>query len=74
MGIEQVGMDDDFFSLRGDSLLAAQVMARIQSELAVKLPLSSIFDAPTVRGLTEKVKAAREPEDVVGDDEEEGEL
>ena len=74
LGVAQIGPDDDFFNLRGDSLLAAQVMARIQAELAVKLPLSTIFDAPTVAGLAQRVRALSTATTTLADDEEEGEL
>ncbi|MCF3650810.1 SDR family NAD(P)-dependent oxidoreductase [Synoicihabitans lomoniglobus] len=75
LGVKPVGIDDDFFALRGDSLLAAQVMARIQSALAVKLPLSSIFDRPTVSGLAARVQSLRRNvPDSLADDEEEGDL
>ena len=74
LGVDAIGPDDDFFNLRGDSLLAAQVMARIQAALAVKLPLSSIFDLPTVAGLSARVRELRGDVDILGDEEEEGEL
>ena len=74
LGVDAISPDDDFFSLRGDSLLAAQVMARIQAALAVKLPLSSIFDLPTVAGLSARVRDLRGDADSLDEDEEEGEL
>ena len=43
----------------GDSLLAAQVTARIHTALQVKLPLSILFDAPTIAALAERVRAGR---------------
>jgi acyl transferase domain-containing protein/NADPH:quinone reductase-like Zn-dependent oxidoreductase/predicted O-methyltransferase YrrM/acyl carrier protein len=59
LGIAQVGAQDNFFDLHGDSLLAAQVMARVHAALQVKLPLSALFDAPTVAGLAARVRAAK---------------
>jgi acyl carrier protein len=82
LGIEGVGTQDNFFDLRGDSLLAAQVMARLQTALRVKLPLSALFDAPTVAGLADRVRSARggssrvtlAPTTARTADEEEGEI
>ena len=74
LGVPDIAADDDFFNLRGDSLLAAQVMARIQSELAVKLPLSAIFDAPTVAGLAQRARSLQDAPTELSESEEEGEL
>jgi acyl carrier protein len=59
LGIECVGMQDNFFDLNGDSLLAAQVTARVHTALQVKLPLSVLFDAPTIAALAARVRAGR---------------
>jgi len=54
--VDTPGVDDDFFHLGGHSLLAMQVIVRINDELKASLAVKDIFDAPTIRGLAEKVK------------------
>ena len=51
LGTSSIRRHDNFFDLNGDSLLAAQVISQIHREFGVKLPFSSIFDAPSVEEL-----------------------
>ena len=49
--IEPIGLEDNFFDLGGHSLLATQVTSRIRESFRVDLPVSAIFEAPTVKAL-----------------------
>ncbi len=53
LGLDRVGLDDDFFALGGDSLIATRVSARLQLALGREVPVRYLFDAPTVGGHAE---------------------
>ena len=55
LGLERVGVDDSFFDLGGDSLLAMRVIAAINNALDTDLAVRTIFDAPSVRSLGEQL-------------------
>ena len=49
--IKNIGVDDDFFELGGNSLLSAKLFAQVEKHFQVNLPLSVIFEAPTIEKL-----------------------
>jgi thioesterase domain-containing protein/acyl carrier protein len=49
--VRAIDPDDDFFDSGGHSLLAVSLFARIENEMGIRLPLSTIFESPTVREL-----------------------
>ncbi|MEV0367318.1 non-ribosomal peptide synthase/polyketide synthase [Nocardia fusca] len=51
LGVDRVGVDDDFFSLGGNSLIATQVAARLGKALDTQVPVRVLFEAPTVAAL-----------------------
>ncbi|MFZ2177271.1 MAG: amino acid adenylation domain-containing protein, partial [Rhodococcus sp. (in: high G+C Gram-positive bacteria)] len=51
LGLERVGLDDDFFALGGNSLVATQVVSRLGAALNTRVPVRVIFEASTVEAL-----------------------
>jgi thioesterase domain-containing protein/acyl carrier protein len=62
LGVEQVGIDDDFFVLGGHSLIGVRLFAKIKKAFQVDLELAVLFDARTVRQLAEVIRKAQQSE------------
>jgi amino acid adenylation domain-containing protein len=61
LGLEFVGVTDNFFDLGGHSLLAVQLMGQIAKIAGREIPLSALFNAPTVESMAQWLQAAQEP-------------
>ncbi|GAA3773608.1 hypothetical protein GCM10022403_005910 [Streptomyces coacervatus] len=64
LGLPTVSVDDDFFELGGNSLLAHRVTNRVRRRFGVEMPVKALFEAPTVARLARQVahqKSARRP-------------
>src|SRR5713101_1185069 len=51
LGVESIGLDQNYFDLGGDSILAVQLFAQIDRVFKVKLPVATLFEAPTIEEL-----------------------
>jgi thioesterase domain-containing protein/acyl carrier protein len=56
LGTEAISAYDDFFNLGGHSMLALELFAEIDEEFGVSLPLSVLFEAPTVASLVRRIE------------------
>ncbi|MEG3936237.1 amino acid adenylation domain-containing protein [Microcoleus sp. T3_B1] len=57
LGVEQLSIHDNFFELGGHSLLATQLLSKLSSHLGLNLPLSKLFEAPTVASFSSYIEA-----------------
>jgi len=61
LGMQRIGVNDNFLEIGGDSLSAVEIFFRIGKELNVEFPLHEFFQISTIRGLAAAIEARRGP-------------
>jgi len=60
LSLDRVGIHDNFFELGGHSLLGVNLIAQIQRDLHVNLPLRFLLESPTIAQLAARIKATQD--------------
>ena len=63
LGISKVGIQDHFFELGGHSLLAVRLCSEIENQIGTRIPLQTLFQAPTIEKLSQEIESGKTPED-----------
>ena len=64
LGVEKIGVEDNFFDLGGHSLIAVRLFAMVKSVFSIDFPISVLFEAPTIRKCALLIKdAGVDPDD-----------
>ncbi len=63
LGVDRVGIDDDFFALGGHSIVAIRLMASVRETFGVHADLSLLFEAPTLAAFTDRIVGPTLPVD-----------
>lgn len=62
LGLDRVGIHDDFFQIGGDSVLAALIASRVREALSAVISILQFFETPTIRAMSKHLEAmANEP-------------
>jgi len=59
LGVEKVGVHDNFWALGGHSLRATQLVSRLQETFQIEFPLRTVFEKPTVAELGQEIEGLR---------------
>lgn len=68
LGVDQVGVEDNFFDLGGHSLIAVRLFSKIQKAYDIDYPISVLFEAPTIAECSDMIRQSG-----VSDDDSEAE-
>ncbi|MFO1140203.1 MAG: SDR family NAD(P)-dependent oxidoreductase [Paracoccus sp. (in: a-proteobacteria)] len=64
LGIAQVGAADSFFDLGGHSLIAVRMFGQVRKKFGADLPISTLFEAPTIAQLADLIEERTGPRDI----------
>jgi acyl-CoA synthetase (AMP-forming)/AMP-acid ligase II/acyl carrier protein len=56
LGCDRIGIQEDFFELGGDSMLAARMLGRLRTTLDIELTVAALFDDPTIEQLAARIE------------------
>ncbi len=59
LGIQNIGVNDNFFDLGGNSLMGTQLISELRAKFQVELPLRSLFEDPTISGVAKIIEQTR---------------
>lgn len=59
LGVERIGVHDDFFALGGNSLVAIQLIAQVRKTTGARLAMKTLFESSTVATLVERIEELR---------------
>jgi thioester reductase-like protein len=60
LGLERIGIYDNFFDVGGHSLLSMQLVSQVEKMFQIEIPLQNFFETPTVSGLVEVIESAKQ--------------
>jgi acyl carrier protein len=60
LAVKNVGREADFFALGGHSLSATQLIVRIRASFSLQVPIRTVFEAPTLRALGERIQSLQD--------------
>lgn len=64
LGIGQIGLDENFFEVGGNSLIGLQVLAQIKKTFGVQIKPVTLFEAPTIRAIARYLEVLQEPQNM----------
>jgi amino acid adenylation domain-containing protein len=66
LGVEKIGVTDNFFMIGGHSLLATQVVSRVRQSFGIEMPLREMFESPAIAELAKAVEKIRSQQSLSG--------